>query len=177
MVKRYANDICNTIAFERSIISEVIAHHLSDLANEDTFNFEPRLLSPMPSSRKVHDFVQTELDMKLATSSMSSVARVSEHVVCSKGDVVLLSSDDGRRVVAGQIWFHVDVYGTPLSIVSVWDIISMDASTGTATWHEQLNPTLVTLTDIRSAVAFVRPGPNVVRTLVPCHLRASLVRP
>ena len=57
MVKRYANEICNTRSFEISVLNECTCHHLSHLAESSTFDFSIGLLNPRVAPRSLRDYL------------------------------------------------------------------------------------------------------------------------
>jgi hypothetical protein len=173
MVKRYANDICNTTVFEQSVLNEVTAHHLSCLAQSEAFQFGVGLVHGRPAPRKMLEFLSHEFGIQLRSCRTAITARISEHATCHKGDVVILRSD-GDIVVVGMVWFHAETEGECLSLVSVWTQLSKCADTGSAEYSDIHNPLIVPTGDILSSVVYTRPRPGVVRVLVPCQFRALI---
>ena len=64
MVKRYANDICNTRHFEISVMSEATSHHLHELTI--TTNLLPgcRLVNGHQAPKKMVAFLASTLDVE-----------------------------------------------------------------------------------------------------------------
>ena len=62
----------------------------------------------------------------------SAESRHSPFAACHKSDVVLVMGDDALTYVAAEVWFHADVNGQPLSLVSFWRPMRIDRDAGTA---------------------------------------------
>lgn len=173
MVKRYATEICNTVAYEKSILGEVICHHLSELSKPDVFDSKG-LVKPREASRRVRQLVAPELELPEDEPLLcSNEVRFSEFESCSKGDVVLLK-EPGGEVQAGQVWLHVSAWGIDLSIVSMWDRLKWDADTAAAEWQMNRSPRIIFCSDLLASVVHTVCRAGVTRTLVPCHIRAQM---
>lgn len=174
MVKRYANEICNTSRFERSVLGELTSHHLAALSKPHLFDYEVGLVSPRPAHLKLAQLVEAELGVQGGNCLTSNEARVSGVATCSRGDVVLLRGATGRDIVAGQVWALVSYHDEPIAIVAVWALANMDKSTGTAEWREEQAPMLIPMSDVITPVTYTRCRAGIVRTLVPCQLRSGV---
>jgi hypothetical protein len=172
MVKRYANDITNTVVFERSVTNEVTAHHLADLHVTQAFDLGVHLIRGKSAPRKMHAFLTAELGMPIVKCRTAVTARTSEHTTCHKGDVVILSKPDGFDI--GMVWFHADVEGECISLVSVWTLVSKCKLSGSSEYGDDHEPMLVPTGDILATVVYSRLRPGLVRVLVPCHLRSVM---
>ena len=172
MVKRYANDVTNTDEYERTVLNEVICTHLAQMADDETFNFTIGLVRPRAAPRVLRDFLTRsvgasdadELEIRTAHES-----RFSPLATCTKNDVVLVRS--GSSFVAGQVWAHAEIDGVCVTLVSLWELLHVNADRGDAEWRLQDNPLMIDTTDIIDTVIWMQLGDNVVRTLLPCHLR------
>ena len=165
MCKRYCNDICNTISFERSVLGEVTGHQLFRLRQPDTFSFSVGLVNPKPARKKLADILHASFSdiWNPAMPYMTSVvARYCEWECCHRYDVVLVREPVGFS--CGQVWFHASVNGSTLSCISMWTLIAMDGAY--ATWRFRDNPLLMDTTDILDCVIWSRTG-DVVTTIIP----------
>ena len=172
MVKRYANEICNTSVFERSVLGEVTSHHLAELSKPDCFP-TVGLVRPRAAPARLHAFLSAEFEIQCGQFLYSHEARFSKHESCSKGDVVLYRNEHGA-VAAGQIWFHVVVAGVTVSALAVWHRVGWNADTGAAERLVQSSPEFVYLHDILSTVVHCLCRPGICRVIVPCVLRADM---
>ena len=177
VVKRYASDICNTRAFERSILGEITAHQLEALKLPMTFSETIGLLDPKPAPLKMKLFLESELGVAGADCHTAREARISPFAVSCKGDVVLLRDEDSPEnstFSAGRVCFHACYGGEHVSLVSIWTRISYDSSIAAAEWQEIDNPVLVPTSDIVTSMISTRIRIGVIRTLIPCHLHAGM---
>ena len=122
LVLRYARDVCNTSAYERTILGEVTAHHLHRLMGDETFNFDSGLLAPLhePKAdmrRQLVDIIGCSHNVQVTTALVS---RYNAFGICARGDFVLVK--DGEGAVAGEVWYHAEINGVPVSLISVWEL-------------------------------------------------------
>ena len=173
MVKRYGTDVSNTSVYEQSILNQVTAHHLTALSKPDKFSTAIGLVGAHPARRKLIEFVLHELDLGAEYSDRVTTALDARCVfgACRKGDVVLVRSPADNSIDAGEVWFHCDVAGKPLSLVSIWDPVAVDTAMGAAEFRVKRNPELCETSDILMATIHTHCREGVVRTLLPCHLR------
>ena len=80
--------------YEKSILSEVICHHLAALANPQKFDLSVRLLGSRKAPKKLVSFLRSELDLfgpehAANQYQTSSKARISKFEVCGVRDVAL----------------------------------------------------------------------------------------
>ena len=173
VVKRYANDICNTVAFEKSILSEVACHNLAWLARPGVFNLEAGLIEPRPVSAKLLRFL-CESFGPLAPEDCSSspAARIAPAGTCTKGDIVICKSHSSAKFDCGELLLHCQVGGRNMSLISMWQLLRYDPGRACAEWAVQHKPSWVTLEDVLSPVTYTRCRPDAVRTLLPVQHRA-----
>ena len=63
VVKRYANDVANTVAYEKSAFGEVLCHNLADLEASDALIAPFGLIHPKPAPPKLVTFLAQGLGM------------------------------------------------------------------------------------------------------------------
>ena len=173
VVKRYGEDVRNTKAYERSVLSECICHNLVEQAKSSAFYQECFLERPSQGSAKLAAFLSAQLQMNLRPAEVRSAhrARLMPSGTCSRRDVVALRAVDGRNFCVGEVWLHVAVGGVAMALVSVWNVVSHDRVRGVAKWKVASSPQLVDTSDIIAALIFTRLRNDIVRTLVPWQLR------
>ena len=171
-LKRYLDDMHNTRVLDRSIVSEVVCHHLHQLRQPDTLLLSPGLIQARPARAKLVAFLQEQLQCNppLQEALMSHHARIQPTGSCARGDVVLIKSDGGFS--AAEVWVHVEIFEVCLTLCSVWGVKSYDTGRGCAEWHKTTSPQLVALEDILCATTHCISTPGVCRTIVPWHLRS-----
>jgi hypothetical protein len=169
MVKRYANDVCNTLIYETSILHEVTCHHLKQLEDADTFNFKVGLVKPRLANQKVRDLVMAALQLEgqAVEITTSNEMRFSDIATCMRGDVVAVRSND---VLVGKVICHASANGVPVCIISMWDRKS--AADGAVDWNvTRFKPEAWEAHDIIDVLIWRQVSATVARTLMPCHLR------
>ena len=170
MVKRYANEVYNTVAFEQSVLNEVLCHHLARLEAQDTFDFNLGLVHPRDAPRALIQFLGTILDIPAGQPVLvSTECRFSPLATCKRGDVVFVR--EGAGFVAGQVWVHTSVLGVHVSLISLWSLVRMDLDHSAAEWRLDDHAHLVEPADILDTAIWTQLDGGIVRTLLPCHLR------
>ena len=183
MVKRYAQTMHNTCAFERAVLSEVTCHHLVEVGQPEKFNFSVRVLPPFKKAASVLiEILQTELRLPNQSSMfVSKHARVSKFEICHSRDVVLFSADgDETKLHCGQIWFFVKIeegvhdHACGLAVVEEWPRISALAN-GASMVVEVTNAYVKTLllSDIKVACTHRRDDGQA-KVLVPIMYRKQI---
>jgi hypothetical protein len=168
-IKRYCNDVTNATAFEATSLKEVLCHHIAQLSRSETFDFSVGLVRPRNAPRKLAVVIEKALELPAGERIQTAAeGRFSALATCKVNDVVLLTVDGGMK--AGRIWRHVECNGVAMSVISVWDFIRKVGNEA-AEWAQTDNPQIVDMTDILDTVMWIESGVNVVRTLLPHHLR------
>lgn len=167
MVKKYANDVDNTMKYEASVLSEVTCHHLSTLSEDDTFSFSIGLVHPRPAPKALAAWLREQLDTPDAQIQSSSVCRFSAFGTCHKKDVVLVNIDG--TIQAGEVWAHADIYGTAITIISLWTMVRRNELA--AEWRVVQNPQIYESSDILDVCSWAYTGPDIVRTLWPASIK------
>jgi hypothetical protein len=181
MVKRYGQLIVNTKNYEKSVLGEVVCQHLSDLKKPGAFDFSPGLV--VGTSRAAPKKVKTLLESELGLQGLElecragGISRIDAFEVVHKSDVVLVKSTSNQPAFAGQVLLHAEYGKVPLTIVSVWAVARrMEAATAIE-WHRTNQRMLIPTSDIMGAVIYCKCADNVVRTLIPLHLRNAMFHP
>jgi len=139
MVERYASDVTNTTTYDRTVLSEITAHHMSALDDKSTVDFRIGLLDSRPAPAKLKTFLMAQCGLDEVPPQFcrtALAARHSECSICHKGDVVIVKSDRGTAFDVGMVWAHAEIFGEALSLVSVWERVSSDRQTATAEYRE-----------------------------------------
>ena len=123
LIKKFAQDICGLASYERSVLAEFTAHHLEKLKDPNTFNFSPGLVSPHAPSARLRRFLVERFGERNFATALES--RYNAFAICARGDCVMVRADDA--VKAGDVWFHAEVDGEALSMISTWDCIEQGA--------------------------------------------------
>ena len=166
--KAYASDVRNTTVFERSVLHEVAAEHLHDLADITTFVFNRfDLIRGRPAPKKVKQFVIEALGLEKHSDSSvehAPVSHPSDYVYCSQGDVCLFERE-ADKLECGEILHNLSVDGEPCAIINAWELVDM--KNGAATWLLRNNPVLLHGGDILDVVLWTKHSGREVKTLIP----------
>jgi hypothetical protein len=171
--KRYANDIKNTSVYELSLLKQVLSHELALLKQPGLFKFDVCLIKPRKASAKAFEFLSScfEVPLNADLCFTSSTVNLLPAGSCSKKDVVLLRSDDGAVLAAGEIWMHSSCNGRCMSLVSMWILVEYTEPTGFAKWQRQDNPKLISTSQILCATTYTVGRNDRVTTFIPLPFR------
>lgn len=181
VVKEFAEFIRNTRAYERGVVSEAVCKQLAAMRQPSAFRRGSGLVRPSPCPRRVHAYLVELMGCPDVAGYDVFHGAVMKHSQCTaskRKDVVLMS---GRVVdrphgefVAGEVLHHLEVHGrpqqVPLSIVSVWEVLELNAAKGYAVWKLSFSPRLVDAELILEALVY-RAGEDEVLTLIPARFR------
>jgi hypothetical protein len=168
LIKRYSNDVCNTISFERSIYGQVLSHTLNALSVPGIFALSIRLSNPQKATSAVRSILEQQLKALIHEDDcwISKEAKLANNSSCFKGDVVFLKADLGAFQVA-QIWLHVCVLDLHFCLVSKWTCLDVDAVAGTVDASVSDVPTLIETSQIISPAIWSLRRSGVARVIVP----------
>lgn len=170
MIKRYASDVSNTTAFERSILAEVTCHHLAELKKTSSIS-APGLVDPHAPTRCERKLLQLVVGTSELDCRTSPETRITPMVSCARQDVVLLKARSGVGIEAGEVLLHTEIDGVSYSIVSIWSCAATDTAKGAAEWRVVNEPAIVMTVDILTPVIFTEARAGIVRTLLPRRFR------
>jgi len=171
VAKAFGGPVRNTKDYDRTLLYECVCQHMFEAAKPNVFSLRAGLVTPRPAPQKMKDCLRSQLgldDVDLATCVSSVDARYSHVGTCHRGDVVLFQH--GASLLAAEVWFHCEVHTVPVTLMSVWSLISRDPTTGTAKWNADKNAQLFETDDIKGVCTYKRYSTYVL-TLAPPHLR------
>ena len=173
MVKRYADNIRNTRAYEKSIMGEVACHHLAQLRAGQCLQFGIALVGPKPVRPGLFELLQStfaphRLDKDLC--SYSQQARLDPAGICCRKDVVLVrGAQGGNALIAGQVWLHASVDGIVVTLVNLFKPLAGD---GEQRWDaSQQRPEFVDTKDVLAVTIHTPVEDRIVRVIVPWRFR------
>jgi hypothetical protein len=172
MVKRYAQDICNTRIYERSVLAEVTCHWLADVKSDDAFAVEPGLIKPHKARQQLKRQLEDILACNLQLCMTSLDARFSRFGACRRGDAVLLRNG-ADKPDAGEVLAHTSCDGVLVTMVKSWSFVSFDPVAGAVEWDVSDSVLLVATEDILTTVVHTRCRRDVKRTLIPVLFRSA----
>ncbi len=173
-VKRYADAILNHHVYNRSVLSEIIAHQLAILRQDGALDLTPGLRDPGAASRAIADFLRSEFGNVAAHAQIlhSSSGRLASQETVTKSDAVLIRSEDGENFVCGQVWFLAEIKGIrTCALVSFWEFESYDQPSGSAIWRIVDRPSLIDFNLMLCPVIWSDMSRNRARTLIPFAFR------
>jgi len=166
MIRRFCNDIQNTMAFERDVMGAVVCQHLFELSSKNNFDYSVGLVNPYPAPKMLREIVSADLCAGEATDVQTALkVRVNPWVVVVNGDVVFVKS--GRSFTAAYVWKTVAVEG-----VCCWSLVQLarytdwNSDAGVATWELADEPSWILSEDIMDPCAFCWLGPTTFKTLL-----------
>ena len=168
MLKRYANDVRNTVIFERTVLDEACCHQLYRLDQDSTFNYKLGLLNPHAATRNVRRFVLEMLEIEDDASIEVQASAFSKHnpiAHSAKHDIVLARGDGGELFV-GEVLMHVDVQGECLTILCQHSLADLERQLGIDTWQKTEDPILIATSDILEAVAWCEYSDTAIRSIL-----------
>ena len=174
MVKRYGEDVRNTAAYSRSLLSETISQQLVDVEAMDAFPSELGLIRPQVAPRKERSFLLGALDFEdddVWSVHTSASVRLTSMSTVSRGDVVLFkASDHADRFQAAQVWLLACIHGEHVALASVWEFHSSTDEL-TVYWQSLERPYLIPMDQLMCAVMWMQSTPELARTFIPFQFR------
>ena len=76
MVKRYPDDVKNTISFDETVLSEVICQQFVELSRPSYFKLDVGLIQPHKAHKKIQKFILENFGVDSHLVMSSRVARV-----------------------------------------------------------------------------------------------------
>ena len=168
MLKAYCEDIRNTAAFEKSVLSEAVCHQLMRIDNDSTFNYAIGLLNPHRAAPKLKQFCLEALDLQEHAGIEVMSSSYSKHnplAYSLKHDVVLLK--DGSEFFAGQVVAHVSIDGEFLSLINQYELVDLNREIGLATWKIQSENIMIPTDQIVDPVCWCKYSDDSIRTILP----------
>ena len=138
MPKRYATEIKNiSKGSSKSLLMEVVSHHLGQLRKPDAFSFEVGLVGGSLASKRIKQLLSAELELDPKGEAVESIkcspqVRFSPVALCDRNDVIIFKDDSGFR--AGRVQLHCEVLGLPISMVSVFAVHKVGSDSGYSEW-------------------------------------------
>jgi hypothetical protein len=169
-VKAYANDIKNTIMFDESILSEVTCAHLARMNDPDVFSTRIGLIQPRMPTPKLARLVYEALDLDVNTRYHVLIGKESsfnKFGTCAINDVVAMQF--GTALQIGQVRFHFEVEGEPVSIISTWDDLNPDEH-GSCVCKPSGRHITIETSDNLETLIWKMTSNSKVRVLLPQHL-------
>ena len=169
IAKRYASEIRNTGTYSASVLSEILAHQLHNVAEPDALDLSIKLVNPSKAKTDVSMFVVYLLSLPDHAEIMrSSRARISGAVLVTSGDVVLIRYANGAGFTAGRVLFFVSAAEMcDICFFSSFTLVSQSKAHGTAPWRVSDTPDGCDLSDILAPTIWRPVRADVLRNLIP----------
>lgn len=167
IVKRYAQDVQNTVNYERSILLQVVSHDLALLqTNERLFSETAMLQKQCKPSKKVMDFVKETWDTEVNTCFMCASAKLAPDGVAHKQDVVILKTSPPQVC---EVWLFAEVNAEVVALVSFWTLVKQDVAF--SIWNKVDDPKMIPLEEIKCSLPFKNLKGNQFVVILPFHCR------
>ena len=168
LAKRYGEDIFNTVAYNKSVLSEVLAHQFYLVKLDGAFDDTISVLHPGKAKKTIVDIMRSLGVPDTAAITVSRKARIGTGSLCCKGDAALIRSMDGNNFVAGEIEMFICATGIDdFAFVNFWEFRSHCVESRSATWNVGNNMSLCALNEVLTSVMWKEVSAGVVRTLIP----------
>ena len=165
MIRRFCNDVVNTVEFERSVMGQVVCQHLFELSSKENFNYSVGLVNPYAAPKQLRAIVSDDLCAGRAVDVQTALkVRANAWAVVVSGDVVLVKS--GQSFTAAHLWKNVAVEGRCVSLVQLARYTEWNSDAGVATWELYEEPTWILSEDIMDPCVFCWIGPTTFKTLL-----------
>ena len=165
----YASSIQNLKTFEKSVTSEILCHDMEKLQDPDAFSESARLVKEGKPSKKLLCFLQKHLNCTQDVEIFSCLqAHMSPAGICSKGDICVFK---GKPLKFCQVWLHVKLDSTILSMVSMWDILEIDECGCHALCKKKDDAMFVETHTIATTTSFMNFKNNLYKVIIPFQWR------
>lgn len=168
ILKKYANAIQNTSAFENSVFNEIVAEELAKLKSQNVFQQAPYLVKPHKAPKKLASFFAETLGCSPEDVCTSVEAKLPTGR-CSKGDIVLLESLDKSSPKAAEVWAIAQIGNTIYVLVQYLALVEMSMGTCSATWQGSSQTDLLGIELVVAPLIFCKLSQGKFRTLMPWH--------
>ena len=171
--KRYAGDLKNTSRdASKSLLMEVICHHLGQLADSNTLNFKVGLVNGHACTKKLSKSICDMLDVNVQDVHCSIESRFNGFGTCRRHDLVLFK--DGAAVGVAKIVLHYAVHGVPVSAVSMFNYLCGNDEQGWSIWKEAAtsgNHELIETECIITTLVYCKLQFNKIKVIMPLGYR------
>ena len=144
---------------------------MARLSDAVTLSSSVGLVRPRAPTQRLLHIVVVMLRMPLPAGKIevATESRFSSLSICKKGDIVIIACSDGFR--AAELLANIAVCSVPLSIVSMWETITVNREVGIADFRVRHDAELIETEDILGTVIASVRSDGVGRIILPCHLR------
>ena len=97
-------------------------------------------------------------------------SRFSALATCKTTDAFLIADVSARALVAGEVWAHLEVSGEPITVVSMWELVTINHDAAYAEWRAINDPWFIETSEILDTVIWDRPRAGIVRMRDWCSL-------
>ena len=173
--KRYATEIKNiSKGSSKSLLMEVVSHHLGQLRKPDAFSFEVGLVGGSIASKRIKQLLSDELELDPKGEAAQAIkcspqVRFSPFALCDRNDVIIFKDGNGFR--AGRVQLHCEVHGWPISMVSVFAVHKVGADSGYSEWTALEDQFFIGSEDILDSVVYSTTPDGKVAILLPPEFR------
>ena len=169
LARRYGGDISNTRSFERSVCEELLCHDIATLAKPNIFTGGVKLDKNSQASKKATSLLHQCMGRAAKECFTCVKAHLEPAGTCQRGDIVIIQLQ--TDLVPAQVYLHASFDGHIISMVSVWEMVSIEHKDGYAICKEQENTMIISTAHILCAVPACALSNGQHRLLLPLQLR------
>ena len=175
MPKKFGNEVRNTsYDWDASVMREVTAGRLARMDHHEVGCYETALIDAHRPSKTLVTKLESVLQLGGdVTFSTATVARLNAYEKAAKGDVVMYSTDDGRRV--GRVEFHASLHSRHdgaivyvLTGIKRWDIVTESSRSWKCSVSDEM--LLVETCSITSTLIWAGRSNRIRTVLKPTHV-------
>ncbi len=169
VVRKYGNNIMNTIQYEKSLLSEVLREHLAHLeADEENFTEGAHMINPVPTTKKVQKQLM-DIGFVLAgtTSFSSNTCRLASGAICTVGDFVLVGCAGPSPYKCGQVQCIFQVSSLEMCLLQIYSFLGDKVGTQATKWKQGGHLELVAVGAVLSSVVYSHVGKDELLCLTP----------
>lgn len=154
------------------MISEILCHDLAHLRDPLLFSEEARLVNQGKPTKALCSTVMKAFGLSNGDSIYScSKAHLDPAGSCTKGDVACLKGYTGPHLQACQIWVNVEVNTVVYTLVSMWELVSLDDQGSSATVRKKQDAIFIKTSEICCCLPFCHFEGDTFKVLVPLQMR------
>ena len=173
-IRKWGGNMCNTVAYERSLLEEVTCEHFATLVQPGTFESKVPLVKAHNATKKLRAFLEAENIISSGQTCVTSFAcKLCSGAMPSKKDVVLHPPVLGSNLPfsAGEVQLFVQLDNTILALLEPLCFLSSCQRTRSAQWRRAKEGLYMLPAEaILAPVVWTASKADVVTTLLPPHI-------
>ena len=162
IAKKIAENIHNTLQYEKSLVSEFVADDLFDLQAPGLFSTTARLDKRKSLTKRLAKFLEQQIPFGVAYTSCT--AHLSPAGTCSSEDVVLISHSP---LEAGVVACHFEIDGQVYTLMTCMVLQQYCKQSHSALWEKIGQQMLLPTSEIKCSLVWSQRNVDTMSTLIP----------